>query len=68
MVFRMIQLYTKSFDGTYNKVNWNNLKVKPDVQIKRAINKIPCKSRVLFREKGTIILKEDLLRELGLEK
>ena len=56
----MIQLYTKNIDGEYNKVNWNNLKVKPDVKIKEAVNKI-CNGT------HTKLIGVMILRELGLE-
>ena len=35
----MIQLYTKSFDGIYEKVSWERLKVTPNIKITEAIEK-----------------------------
>ena len=60
----MIQLYTKNIDRIYEKVNWKNLKVTPNVKIKEAIDRFIQGLNV--PDDATVPLQE-LKKELGVK-
>ena len=67
----MIQLYTHNEDGTYDKVNWKNIKMIPECKVKEAIDKEyggskECYCKDKYNGECGFCLKKRLLKELKL--
>ncbi len=63
----MTQLYTKNSDGKYEKVHWKNIKMTPNVKIKKIIEKNKCRADSCSTYLSVISI-ETLLKELGIPK